>query len=409
MNTEIRSALLHTVKYLDVEALLRFPPSLFQGEEIVFTYESNGARLPLLAMGIQEVCTLRLGRSLLLDNWDDFLKVLVTHCNLDVNKPFQIHRDPSAISKHLFDTHRYPDTPLHMMQTMERGYVIHTNPLSWMFYLYIEKKKRLVTNYSNCIKSLIHLGANLNSPFFFQTTDGCMNPVVGDGGRQARNGHSFLHFTLESGDYNLLRYLLHAKAKFNLAHDRGSLAKSLATVENGRAGDIEMYCIFRELEKNFKNGNLDAAELQVLRSADPTNGNTPFHYLALYEKFQDERLYIDFLLDILASPFAKNHAGFTPLQVLESTGTVETVQKAAFRKGLVDAMQRWGNLVMRTMVTQESLEARGLPKETQENIYHMVSGAPGSMSTAASVKEKILASRRISLLLTDSSQSYGTR
>jgi len=104
MNTEIRSALLHTVKYLDVEALLRFPPSLFQGEEIVFTDESNGARLPLLAMGIQEVCTLRLRSSLDLDNWDDFLKVLVTHCNLDVNKPFQIHIGTHQPSQNIYST-----------------------------------------------------------------------------------------------------------------------------------------------------------------------------------------------------------------------------------------------------------------------------------------------------------------
>ena len=394
MNEELRSALLRAVQYRDVEALLRFPPGLFQGEEILLTDESNGAQLPLLAMAMQEVCTIREGRQ---DNWDDFLNAIVRHCNLDMNKPFEIFGRPThpSVIKY-YDRARYPEQHVYVMQPMDVSCRIHTNPLSWAFYLYIKAGKGWNMTYLNSIISLIYLGANVNTPFLFQITNGRLDPK-GDRELNDMNGHSFLHFALERGNEILVKRFLGAKAKFNSAHDRGSLAKSLASAKAGFMGNIDTYYIFDKLLKNYKNGYLDAADLQVLRSADPTNGNTAFHYLALYEKFQEYGFYIDFLLDIFASPFARNYDGLTPLEVLDSTETRETRVKQYFREKLVDAMQRWDDLVMRTMLTHEALQARGLALETQEEIARSVSGTfpiDERMSRAASIKGRILAARQ---------------
>ena len=396
MNAE---ALLRAVQYYDTPALLRFDPSLFRGKEIILTDEGNGARLPLLAMGIQEACTTRFGRRHIPDDGEKFLEILVKHCHLDVNKPFEIHRRPSlpsVISNEAYNTHKYPKRHVAVMQATDVSCLIWTNPLSWAFYLFLEKNKRFVINYRDSIVSLLRLGAHVNSPFFFQITRGRMNPAE-DMEWNARNGQSFLHLALESGDCNLVSSLLDARAKFNLAHDRGSLAKCIANVKiRDRDPEIVMLVIFKQLVKYFQNGHFDAADLQVLRSSDPTNGNTALHYLALYEEFQDCRAYIDFLLDILASPFARNHEGLTPLDVSENTSKGETPKKQAFREVLGDAMRRWGDLVMRTMAIHEALEARGIPEETQEDIYGRVSGAlriAGSMSRAVLIKGGIMAAR----------------
>jgi len=401
MNAEDRALLLRAVQYHDVQAFSRFDSSFFE-EDILLTDESSGAQLPLLAMGIREACTRRAGRMEIPYEWDDFLTFLVTHCHLDVNKPFEIRGRPSDISSKFPYTHKFQQEHSSVTHPIiDPSCLIHTNAFSWAFYTSLQKRKYIRGDYLSCIITLIYLGANVNDPFLLQISHGHMDPE-GDLKWNALNGHSFLHLALESGSDSLLDHLLEKKAKFNLAHDRGSLAKAIANVKDIPPEwfdlNYDIYYIFRHLKTYFESGHLDAADRQVLRSADPTNGNTPFHYLALLEDLRRSQFYVDFLLEIFVNPWARNHAGLTALQVLESTiMTSETPNKQALRKHIQDAMERWYDLVMRTMVTHEALQARRMPLEVQEELARSVSGTfpmDGRMSQAASMKARIMASRR---------------
>jgi len=401
MNVERRSALLRAIQYHDVRLLRSLDRSLFREEEIILQDESNGAQLPLLAMAIQEACTTRFRRKHVNPEMDTFLNILVGHCHLDVNRPFEIHgrpAHPSVILSELYKPHKCLPWHGSVMQPMDRNCLICTDPLSWAFYLFLQDKTDFGSNSVNCIVTLLHLGANVHSPFFLQISHGSMDPK-GDSEWNARSGHSFLHLGLESGNYVLLEHLFRAKAHFNWAQDRGSLAKCLVSVFDDTRitePDLDMSYIFENLELKFRDDYFDPQDLQVLRSADPRNGNSAFHYLALYEDFQGNSSYIDFLSEILVNPSAPNHKGLTPLELLESTGTIETMQKKQFREELRRAIEKWSHRAMTSMVTWEGLEQRKVPLEIQRQIVSRIPSTvlfPESLSKALSINARIQAAR----------------